>query len=134
MMSEDYGAGHHGGGLGDHSPVLVRLLYANGGTNRYQEGLKGLDRDRNDWGFRISICFYKPAQRLRNAGVEGSNPFISTNDINELGHAATWPFFFLVVSVTIQLPFFEESIFHLRAMISVSPWSKVILSTAARNS
>ena len=30
--SEDYEAGHHEVGSGDQSPVLVRLLFANGWT------------------------------------------------------------------------------------------------------
>jgi hypothetical protein len=34
MTSEDYVAGNDGVVLEAHSPVLVRLLYANGGTNR----------------------------------------------------------------------------------------------------
>lgn len=37
-------------------------------------------------------CSSAGEHRVRNAGVEGSNPFISTKEIKDVGHQAGWPF------------------------------------------
>jgi len=61
---------------------------------------------------------------VRNAGVEGSNPFISTKDFKELGHGATWPVFFFP-----GLSLHPVNIFHDRPLatsISEGPKSAVM--------
>ncbi len=37
-------------------------------------------------------CSSAGEHRVRNAGVEGSNPFISTKEIKGLGQVSGWPF------------------------------------------